>query len=86
MNEDRYTILPATLHRTGCALLASGIVRQAVKDWQDAEEMLQKVPEYLDAQEMKLECELFFLSDWYQELMEFAPDVIPVDMLRRLNR
>ena len=86
MSEGKEAILPDTLHRTGCALLAVGIVRQAVRDWQDAEEMLQKVPEYLAAQEMKLECELFFLSDWYQELMEFAPDVIPVDMLRRLNR
>lgn len=78
-------VLPDPLDRTGCALLAAGIVRQAVKDWKDADEILQRHPNYADAQEMRLGCEIFFASDWYQELREFAPDAIPVDMLRRLK-
>ena len=85
MRDDIAPILPHTLHRTGCALLASGIVRQAVKDWLDAVEMLEKVPDHFESQCMKMECEIFFCSEWFQEIREFAPDVIPVDMMRRLK-
>ena len=85
MREDIDRILPDQLHRAGCALLAVGIARQAVKDWQDAVEMLEKIPDHLESQCMKTECEMFFRSEWFQEIRSFAPDVIPVDMMRRLK-
>ena len=84
MREDIDHAVPDTLNRTGCALLASGIVRQAVKDWQDAVEMLEKVPDHFESRCMKTECEMFFRSEWFQEIREFAPDAIPADMMRRL--
>ena len=86
MRDDISPILPDALHRTGCELLAAGIVRQAVKDWQDAVGMLKKVPDHFESRCMKTECEIFFRSEWFQEIREFAPDTIPVDMMRRLKR
>ena len=85
MREDIDQILPHTLHRTGCALLAAGIVRQTVKDWKDAVEMLEMVPDHFESLCMKTECEIFFHSEWFKEIREFAPDVIPEDIMRRLE-
>lgn len=67
-------ILPQKLNRQGTSLLASAIVRQAVRDWQEGDD------------QMRTDCEMFFGSGWYQELREMAPDAIPVNMMRRLTR
>lgn len=56
----------------GYGMLAVAIVNQAVKDWNEGDE------------DMKAECERFFRSDWYQEIRELAPAVIPENMMRRL--
>lgn len=86
MKEDIAFVLPDPLHRKGCSLLAVGIVRQAIKDRQDAKEMLKKVPDHEPSQEMVLETERFFRSNWFQDIREFAPDVIPVDIMEVLAR
>lgn len=85
MERTDNDILPETIHRKGTAMLAAAVVRQAVKDWMDARELLERIPSDLDAQETVLEVELFFRSGWFGFLREFAPDVIPEDMMRRLN-
>lgn len=66
-------------------MLAAAIVNRAVQDWRDAKDMLEKYPDDVNALEMEYDCELFFGSEWYQFLREFAPDVIPEDMMRRLE-
>ena len=86
MKDDHVFSLPPQLHRTGCALLASGIVRQAVKDWKDAKEMLSKIPDHEPSLDVIRETESFFRSDWFQAIREFAPNVIQVDILEVLNR
>ncbi len=68
------------------ALLASAIVNRAVHDWKDAKAMLKKVPTDKKALETIEETERFFKSKWYQLLREFAPDVIPKDIMRRLEK
>ncbi|MBQ7644973.1 MAG: hypothetical protein IJS84_08115 [Spirochaetales bacterium] len=50
-------------------VLASAIVHQAVKDWQEGDD------------DMKAECERFFASDWYQVLRDLSPGVIPENMM-----
>ena len=85
MKDNSSFNLPDPLHRKGCSMLAVGIVRQAIKDWQDAKEMLRKVPDHEPSQEMVLETERFFRSNWFQEIRECAPDVIPVDMMEVLK-
>lgn len=61
------------MNKQGCAFLAAAIVRQAIKDWFEGSE------------EMKADCEIFFSSEWYQELKDLAPNTIPVNITRRLN-
>ena len=61
------------MNKRGYALLAAAIVRQAVKDLQEGND------------QMKAECELFFASDWYQDLRDLAPKTIPDDMERRMR-
>lgn len=72
--------------RNGTSLLATAIVNCAVKDWKDAKAMLMKVPTDRKSLEKIEEIERFFRSKWYQTLREFAPDVIPEDMMRRLEK
>jgi len=55
-------------------VLASAIVHQAVKDWQEGDD------------DMKAECERFFASEWYQVLRDLSPGVIPENMMRRLEK
>ncbi|MBO4394629.1 MAG: hypothetical protein J5800_09835 [Spirochaetales bacterium] len=86
MTNTSSFILPDTLHRKGCSMLAVGIVRQAIKDWQDAVSYLEKNPGERGVQDQLDDTERFFLSDWYQELRELAPDVIPVNMMEALRR
>lgn len=74
------------MNRKGISLLATAIVNIAVNDWRKAHEMLQKEPGYVVALETVRETELFFRSNWYQTLREFAPDVIPVDIMEVLKR
>ncbi len=74
------------MDRKGTGLLAAAIVNIAVNDWRKAQEMLQKEPGYVVALETVRETENFFQSDWYQMLREFAPDVIPVDIMEVLKR
>ncbi len=62
------------MNKRGTSLLAAGIVRQAVKDWQEGNE------------DMKAECERFFESEWYSILRELAPGVIPADIAWRLKK
>lgn len=69
----------------GYGMFAAAIVNQAVKDWKDAVSMLEKVPDHVASVEMKTECEKFFSSEWYQDIRELAPDVIPENMMRRLT-
>lgn len=85
MERTDTTLFPETIHRKGAAMLAAAVVRQAVKDWKDAKELLERIPSDLDAQETVLEVELFFRSGWFGFLREFAPDMIPEDMMRRLD-
>ena len=59
--------------RRGYAMLAVAIVNQAARDWIDGDDGT------------KDECERFFRSDWYRELRELAPDVVPEDMMGRLT-
>ena len=54
-------IIPVKLNDRGTSLLAVGIVRQAVKDWQDAREMLEKVPDHEQSFEMVLELSLIHI-------------------------
>lgn len=86
MKSESVNILPKQLNRKGSAMLAVGIVRQAVKDYKDAVKMLKKVPDHFESRCMKVECEIFFCSEWFQKLREFAPDVIPVDIMEVLER
>ena len=83
MSEFR---LPLQLHRKGCAMLSVAVVRQAVKDWKDASETLGQFPENRNALEMKADCETFFKSTWFEDVREFAPDVIPVDLMEVLSK
>lgn len=73
------------MNKQGTRLLAAAIVNRAVQDWRDAKDMLEKYPDDVNALEMEYDCELFFGSEWYQFLREFAPDVIPEEMMRRLE-
>ena len=73
------------MNKGGCALLAAAIVNRTVQDWRDAKGMLEKLPDDVNALEMMYDCEMFFRSQWYQFLREFAPEVIPEDMMRRLE-
>ncbi len=86
MCSDDQMVPAEKLDRRGTSLIAAAIVHQAIKDWRNAKETLQKVPGYVDALETVRETERFFRSDWYQTLREFAPDVIPVDIMEVLNR
>lgn len=65
--------------------LAEQIVASAVKDWKDAMEILDVIPEDISSWETVLECEDFFRSDWYQTLRELSPDAIPVNMISFLK-
>ena len=69
----------------GYGTLAAAIVHQAVRDWKDAVSMLEKVPDHEASLEMKTECEGFFQGEWYQDIRELAPEVIPENMMRRLT-
>ena len=71
------------MDKQGTRLLAAAIVNRAVQDWKDAKDMLEKFPDDASALEMEYDCELFFRSQWYQELREFAPS-IPENMMKRL--
>ena len=86
MKSEAENTLPKQLNRKGSAMLAVGIVRQAVKDYKDAIKMLKKVPDHFESRCMKVECEIFFCGEWFQKLREFAPDVIPADLMRRLEK
>ena len=57
----------------GYGTLAAAIVHQAVRDWKEGDK------------DMKADCERFFGSNWYQDIRELAPDVIPENMMRRLT-
>lgn len=83
MSEFR---LPLLLHRKGCAMLAVAVVRQAIKDWKDASETLEQFPENRNALEIKADCETFFKSTWFEDVREFAPDVISVDLMEVLSK
>lgn len=72
--------------KSGTALLATAIVNRAVGDWKDAKAMLEKVPTDEKSLATVEETEAFFRSTWYQDLRELSPDVIPVNMMRRLEK
>ena len=57
----------------GYGTLAAAIVHQAVRDWKEGDEG------------MKAACERCFGSNWYQDIRELAPDVIPENMMKRLT-
>jgi len=86
MKTESVITLPEQLNRKGSAMLAVGIVKQAVKDYKDAVKMHEKVPDHFESRCKKVECEIFFCSEWFQKLREFAPDVIPADVMRRLEK
>lgn len=65
--------------------LAAAIVRQAIKDWKDAMDMLKKVPEDKNSRGVLVELEFFFKSEWFSFLRELAPDIIPEDMIGRIQ-
>lgn len=71
--------------RRGYAMLAVAIVNQAARDWIDAVSMLEKVPDHEASLEMKADCESFFQGEWYREIRELAPGVIPENIMRRLT-
>lgn len=77
--------LPDKLHRKGAAMLASAVVRQALKEWMAAMEVLKKVPEDNRAWDTVKEVEDFFRSDWYRTLKELSPDTLPVNMIEKLK-
>jgi len=69
------------MNTEGSRLLAVGIVWQALKDYQKAQETLALVPDHLPSELTTKEVELFFQSDWFLELREFAPDIISENIL-----
>ena len=74
------------LNAKGCALLAVAVVRTALQDWVSARDALLKCPANRNARHQLAETEEFFSGDWFEELREFAPDVIPPDMMATLTR
>ena len=60
------------LNRRGCALLASAIINNAVKDWK------------VGNKNQKTECEQFFKSEWYQTLRELSHNYAPENITRKL--
>ena len=85
MKNDSVFTLPPKLHKKGSSLLASGIVKQAVKEWVDAQKMLKKYPEDEKSYEVAREIESFFRSSWYTVLQQLAPEVAPPDMISKLK-
>ncbi len=64
----------------GMKRLAAAIVECAVNDWNKAEELLKKNPEYMDAQETQREIEHFFGSGWFTLLCEINPDFTKIHL------
>ncbi len=85
MKKSPDSTLPDTLNRKGSAMLAAAIVRQALKEWKEAMDVLKKVPEDSKAWDTIRDVEDFFHSEWYRTLRELAPDVIPVNMIKKLK-
>lgn len=52
----------------GCENLAIAIVRQAVIDYSKALKMLKKNPKNIEENRVKNECEIFFSSDFFENL------------------
>ena len=61
--------------------LANAIVFLAVKDWRGAMGKLKKRPRHKPALKKKEECELFFRSEWFEELTGVEGSII----LRKLK-
>ena len=56
--------------------LANAIILQAVKDYRDALNKLNKRPRYNPAKYTKAEVERFLHSDWYRELTSVDGDYV----------
>jgi len=66
-------------------LLACAIVRQAVKDYREAQARLCFSQNDCIAKNTIEEIKDFFRSDWYQTLHEISPETIPQNMLKVLE-
>lgn len=53
------------LNSEGLEKLIIAIVKQAVSDWKDAMRVLSKLPDSKSAENRRLECETFFLSQYF---------------------
>lgn len=62
--------------------LASAVILQAVKDLEKSKKILEKDPENKAALLMKEDCEVFFDSDWFGELLEFTEISIDRDEVK----
>lgn len=62
--------------------LANAIVMQAVKDYRMARHKLRKRPKNTDAKVMLEDCERFFLSDWFENLINVNGEIV----LRKLQQ
>lgn len=56
------------LNREGAERLVEAIVRTAIRDWKNAMSILADHPEAIGANKHKIECEKFFLSDYFYGL------------------
>ena len=65
--------------------LAKEIVRNAVKDWQQAQKILDKDPDNERAFDTAEECEEFFRSDWYKVLQGLNPYELPENLILKLK-
>ena len=56
------------LNREGAERLVEAIAKTAIRDWKNAMRILAEYPEAIKANQHKIECEKFFLSDYFYGL------------------
>ena len=65
--------------------LAQAIVLSGVKDWRSAVKKLKKRPKHEPSLQMKVECERFFLSEWFETLTSVDGEVILKKLKQEAN-
>lgn len=65
--------------------LANAIIERAALDYRNALKALHKNPHYKEAQEMKDDCESFFLSGWFGVLTNLDGKVLMEDIRRMVK-
>lgn len=74
-----------TLDDHGAEVLVQNIVRQAVQDWRNAKRSLARRPDNIFAQGVVLDCEQFFLGEYFSTITKLNGKTILAKLKENLE-